>query len=491
MKHGMVLGLFGTVLFFFYAPPTLVAQSTFNLLYSFTATPASSPYTNSDGTFPRADLIQSGGTLYGTASQGGAGYGTVFSIGTNGMSFTNLHSFVLSEGAILYGGLVLSGNTLYGAAMDGGSLAAGTIFSLNTNGMNFTVLHTFPTRVYDSTLNTYTNSDGVWPRGSLVLSGNTLYGTTSLAGKYGNGSVFAFNLNTMGFTNLYNFTTTVLSIPLSYLTNTDGATPHAGLILSGNTLYGTTSVGGYAGKGSVFSINTDGSGFTNLYNFTAVPQNQSTNSDGASPQAGLVLSGNTLYGTTWNGGSSGFGTVFSLNTNGTGFAALHSFAPTNGDGILAVADLIVSGNTLFGTESHGGSVLDGSVFSINTDGTDFKNLYAFTSTTNSTNSDGAIPEAGLYLLGNTLYGVAAQGGGAGHGTVFSLSMVPTLGIAPTGNQAVISWPPWASNYGLQTATNLSSGSWSNVTSGITTVNAGYVFTNTMNGHAAFFRLKAQ
>ena len=49
------------------------------------------------------------------------------------------------------------------------------------------------------------------------------------------------------------------------------------------------------------------------------------NSDGANPRAGLILSGNTLYGTASNGGTSGNGTVFAVNTDGTGFTNLHSF----------------------------------------------------------------------------------------------------------------------------------------------------------------------
>ena len=85
----------------------------------------------------------------------------------------------------------------------------------------------------------------------------------------------------------------------------DGSGPHGGLTLSGNTLYGTTSAGGSSGNGTLFAINIDGSGFTNLYSFTG-------GGDGANPQADLVLSGNILYGTTASGGSSGNGTVFSF-----------------------------------------------------------------------------------------------------------------------------------------------------------------------------------
>ena len=66
--------------------------------------------------------------------------------------------------------------------------------------------------------------------------------------------------------------------------------------------------------------------FTTLHSFAGYP------SDGASPVCGLILSGNTLYGTTVDGGSSGYGTVFAVHTDGTGFTNLHSF--TDSDGAL-------------------------------------------------------------------------------------------------------------------------------------------------------------
>src|SRR2546426_4603779 len=100
------------------------------------------------------------------------------------------------------------------------------------------------------------------------------------------------------FTTLHSFTATD---PDTYA-NGDGAHPLAGLITnsSGNTLYGTASDGGSSGRGSVFAVNTDGTGFTNLHSFAAAADNGNgyiTNSDGAYPRAGLTLSGNTLYGT--------------------------------------------------------------------------------------------------------------------------------------------------------------------------------------------------
>jgi uncharacterized repeat protein (TIGR03803 family) len=75
--------------------------------------------------------------------------------------------------------------------------------------------------------------------------------------------------------------------------------------LSGGTLYGTTASGGSSGDGTVFKVNTDGTGYTVLKNFTG--------SDGSGPAAGLVLSGGTLYGTTANGGDLNNGTVFRID----------------------------------------------------------------------------------------------------------------------------------------------------------------------------------
>jgi len=58
------------------------------------------------------------------------------------------------------------------------------------------------------------------------------------------------------------------------------------------------------------------------------------------------------------------------------------------------------------------------------------------------------------------------------------------------SNAVVSWPSSATNYSLQINTNLSSGSWSNITSGISTVTTNEVFTNSVNGKPGFFRLRS-
>jgi uncharacterized repeat protein (TIGR03803 family) len=264
----------------------------------------------------------------------------------------------------------------------------------------------------------FTNSpDGANPQAGLVLSGSTLYGTTYSGGADGNGTVFAVNTDGTGSTNLYSFSAVVNN------TNSDGAQPQAGLVLSGGSLFGTTTWGGTDGGGTVFAIHTDGTGFTNLYNFQY-------GSDGGDPRAALVLSGGTLYGTAQHGGSSGNGTVFKINTDGTGYTNLYAFSAvvnnTNNDGAAPLAALVVSGGRLYGTANQGGTGGSGTVFAINTDGTGFTNLYSFSPDiyvgqgNNFTNSDGVSPQAGLALSGSTLYGTAANGGLNGAGTVFAI-----------------------------------------------------------------------
>jgi uncharacterized repeat protein (TIGR03803 family) len=455
----------------------MIAQ-TFTTLHSFTS--------SSDGANPYAALILTNNTLYGTAQNGGSqGYGTVFKVNTDGTGYTNLHTFTPlsgpspstnSEGAYPRAGLTLSGNALYGTAASGGSAGRGTVFMVNTDGTGFTNLHSFTALANSGS----TNSDGAIPVAGLILLGDTLYGTAANGGRFSGGTVFAVNTDGTGFTTLHS---------LNY--GSDGAVPRATLILSGNTLYGTAQAAGSSGYGTVFKVNTNGTGFTTLHSFAAL--SNSTNAEGVNPLAGLVLSGNTLYGTAGNGGTSGKGTVFKVNTDGTGFTNLHSLSP-NADGATPYAGLILSGDTLYGTTSAGGSSSNGTVFAVKTDGTGFTTLHGFTATPAPyTNIDGAIPYAGLILSGNTLYGMAAFGGSSGHGTVFSLSLgsvsPPQLTITPSGANVILTWPANASGFTLQFTTNLgSSDLWNTVFPEPTVVNGENTVTDPISDTGKFYRL---
>ena len=133
----------------------------------------------------------------------------------------------------------------------------------------------------------------------------------------GLGLTLAGRVTAQTLTTLYSFTATSTNG-----WNDDGANPIAALILSSNTLCGTAYAGGGSGLGTVFKLDPDGAGFTILHSFTALTNG--TNSDGANPRGSLVVAGDTLYATAMRGGNSVSGTVFAVNTNGTGFTNLHS-----------------------------------------------------------------------------------------------------------------------------------------------------------------------
>ncbi len=238
-------------------------------------------------------------------------------------------------------------------------------------------------------------SDGANPLAGLVrdAAGN-LYGTTFAGGVIGGtciilgGCGVVFKLDTLGTeTVLYRFTGLA-----------DGALPFAGLLLdAAGNLYGTTSAGGIVsgtcmalhGCGVVFRLDTSGTE-TVLHSFTGSP-------DGDSPRAGLVLdAAGNLYGTTFGGGTSNLGTVFKLDTAGTE-TVLHSF--TGPEGANPTAGLLLNAGNLYGTTAE-------TAFKLDSTGT-LTVLHAFTGS-----PDGGGPiGAGLVLdAAGNLYGTAPDGG---------------------------------------------------------------------------------
>ena len=395
-----------------------------------------------------------------------AGLGLMSAGRVTAQTFRTLYNFGVGPDHNPQASLILSGNTLYGVELGGNgygvpSPSSFEVFAINTDGTGFTSIYGFNGGF--SAINP----------GGLILSGNTLYGTAGTIG------VFAVNTDGTGFTNF-------------------GFEADAALILSGNTLYGTTINGGSSGQGTVFAVNTDGTAFAVLHSFTATSTNSSgpyANSDGAWPRAGLILSGKTLYGTAYEGGPNGEGTVFAINTDGTGFTVLHSFTArsahypwTNSDGAYPQGGLILSGNTLYGTASEAGPNGTGTVFAVNTNGTGFTNLHSFTG------SDGSSPLAGLILSGNTLYGMASGGGTNFDGTVFSISFPPRLTLIPSGPYMIVTWPTNYlsfdyTGYTLQSTTNLGSAAvWATNSSQPVVIGGENVVINTMSGRQQFFRL---
>jgi uncharacterized repeat protein (TIGR03803 family) len=192
----------------------------------------------------------------------------------------------------------------------------------------------------------------------------------------------------------------------------NGAQPEASLIDVNGTLYGTTFDGGRCryphGAGTVFSITTKGTEQV-LHFFKG-------GSDGLFPDAGLIVAGGVLYGTTQFAGAYcegsclyGCGTVFSISTSGIE-RVLHSFG-SGSDGARPVGSLIDVDGTLYRTTVYGGAYCKGhgdrgcgTVFSITRNGTEHV-LHSFGS-----GSDGAAPLASLIDVNGTLYGTTFEGG---------------------------------------------------------------------------------
>jgi len=201
---------------------------------------------------------------------------------------------------------------LYGTTYLGGAFNEGTIFSLDPATGTETVLYSFCSQ--------QSCADGAAPEASLINVNGILYGTTAHGGSSavhahrlcfgGCGTVFAFVPNTGTETIVHSFCSQLKGNRCE-----DGAIPWAGLINRDNFIYGTTTNGGrYSGCGralqcgTVFSIDLSTAAEKTLYTFCG----DQDCADGNHPDAGVIDVKGTLYGTTFEGGAYGLGTVFSL-----------------------------------------------------------------------------------------------------------------------------------------------------------------------------------
>ena len=345
------------------AIPSAQAQ-TLTVLHSFAG--------GSDGEYPSTPLLIADGSIYGTTTYGGTyGFGTVFQMNAKGEE-TLLYSFAEMDGEYPAGGLVRDNLGIYGTTYMGGTFGWGTVFQVWG-----TVIYSFPPGL----------SNGVFPLAGLVAdSAGSLYGTTSGGGTFGSGTVFTVTSSDEEIV-LHSFGATG-----------DGIEPVASLQRdSSGNLYGTTWWGGTSGVGTAFKVDASGNE-TVLYSFTG-------GADGGQPRAGLVVdSAGNLYGTTYQGGAFGLGTVFRLDASG-GETVLHSFGGGD-DGANPYAGLLPDGKgNLYGTTNVGGTHNLGTVFKVNRKGKETV-VHSFSGT-----SDGEDPHACLVMDANgNLYGTAVGGG---------------------------------------------------------------------------------
>jgi uncharacterized repeat protein (TIGR03803 family) len=309
-----------------------------------------------------------------------------------------------------------SGN-LFGTTLSGGAHGLGAVYRLSpASGGRWkeTIIYSFKGGP----------GDGASPHATLLQDGSgNLYSTTiqgglksknctSTAPSTGCGVVFQLTPNSNG--------TWSESILHFFTGGEDGGNPYGALVQDSNgSFYSTTSVGGSKNDGVAYKLSLSGSSWseTVLHDFTGNP-------DGTTPYAGLTFdTAGNLYGTTYGGGSSGWGIVYELSLSGSSWSEkiLHSFAGrAAGDGAQTFSGVVLDGSgNVFGSTIGGGISGYGTVFELKA-ATGFANtiLHNF----NLNNIDGTLPNGILFdALGNLWGSTSGGGANGGAGTIFKMT----------------------------------------------------------------------
>ncbi|MEX0331599.1 MAG: choice-of-anchor tandem repeat GloVer-containing protein [Puniceicoccaceae bacterium] len=212
-----------------------------------------------------------------------------------------------------------------------------------------------------SPVHLFEGSDGFRSFSELIETGGKLYGSTYKGGPDDAGTVFCFNPSTLKLTTLHAFD------------GVDGREVFNGLATDGTTLYGVTKFGGSDDRGTLFKVDLDGTNFQTLHEFTLA------SGTGWAPHSAPILMDGALYGTTYHGGSTGFGGALYKFPLPTGpIELLHSF--TVDTGRHPTGQLLPVGDWLYGTASdffEHGSDNFGSLYRINKDSHVFELLHSF------------------------------------------------------------------------------------------------------------------
>ena len=333
-------------------------------------------------------LLGSDDLLYGTTIFGSSNVlnssGTVFSVSPSGAGFTVLRNFAPYT-VIVVDGINYPTNAdgvapstelvegsdgyLYGVTSAGGPNGTGVVFKISRDGTDFAVLHAFGPVTDEPDLPGQTgdpdvppiNADGIGAAAPLLAAvDGHLYGVATAGGPNGAGTIFRVRPDGSGFAVVYSFPTLVENSS-GNLINAGGGNPLAGLTDGDDgRLYGVTSQGGSTGFGTLFALDPVGGVYTVLHQFDGPT--------GRQPEGELLLGlDGRLYGTTafggedWSASNSGYGTIFAIARDGTGFTRLHSF--NFNDGFRPSGRLLqTDASTFIGLNQAGARCEQGSVF---------------------------------------------------------------------------------------------------------------------------------
>jgi len=326
-----------------------------------------------------------------------------------------------------------------------------TLQSGTSNAADGTIMNYAPGGA-ESTLYRFQGLDGANPESGLTLGfDGAFYGTTTLGGANGKGTVF--RLSGSALTVLHDFSD-----------GTDGAYPWAPPIQTPDgSLYGVTFTGSNPGIAYRIAPNGTFSTIATLPSKTSAPLIMGTDGN--------------LYGTTQYGGDFNRGTVFRLSTKGK-LKILHSFDPST-EGSVPIGPVMIGiDDNFYGTTSGGGSASAGILFQLASSGT-YKVLHNFQSATEGNDSMAGLVQGSDKFL----YGVMSAGGTKGYGTLYRVNIAGTKFQVlhqfdyPTGGYPA-STPTLHTN-GTLYGTTTKGGSEENGTSGII-----FSFTNGLKPFAA-------
>ena len=273
------------------------------------------------------------------------------------------------------------------------------ISSALARAQTYTVLHSFCSAAKCT--------DGDSPGGPLLqASDGYLYGTTGGEGLNKGGTLFKMSLDGK-LTTLYSF--------CSQPNCADGDGPDGSLIQATNGyLYGTTYLGGSNNQGTVFSLAPGA--LTTIHSFCGQP----VCPDGSGPHGALLQATNgNLFGTNGAGGADDWGTVFTLNLDGTLTTLADFCRPKCTTGYEPNGTLVQAANgNMYGTTQSGGSDVFGTVFQITPNGV----LTPVAGFGNPNGPGGSEPSGPLLLASDgNLYGATRLGGVYGLGSIFKMT----------------------------------------------------------------------
>jgi uncharacterized repeat protein (TIGR03803 family) len=318
------------------------------------------------------------------------------------------------QGETAKGSMILSGATLYGFTAEGGSGGNGVIFSVGTDGSGFQVLQNFASGP---------DPFGHQPHhGYLTLEGSTILRPILRGGADGQGTVFSIQTDGSAPTVNHTFTGSPTTPPPLG----DGAQPHSGLLHGGgNTYYGMTAFGGASNSGVIFSYHSATQAVTTLYDFSM--------STGGQPHGQLVWdsTGTFLLGMTRFGGSGvanaksdnlAPGVVFRFDPQSSTKEVLADFSTIGGGPYLSKHGILALGSgakatTIFGLTAFGGAYDKGAIFQMDETGGTPLLLHSF-----GDGTDGAEPYGSLVMgLDGLFYGTTRKGGAHDDGTIFRIA----------------------------------------------------------------------